>query len=354
MNKTSIQWCDYTTNPIRPEIIATGLRKGWFCTKVSPGCRNCYAERMNQRCTEAGAGIGNRMAFTRENEAKVRFVLDETVLRKILTTKAKPGSRVFVADMTDLFHPLIGDELIDPAFAAMALRPDLTFMILTKRPQRFASYFAGYQDRHRGYIFNPRRLNPKSRLLARAADWPLPNVQLGVTCENQATADERIPHLLDTPADVRFISYEPAVGPVDFSPYLAAPSLNVHTGETGMTLRMLDGMIAGGESGPGARPAHPDWFRSVRDQCAAAHVPFFFKQWGEWCPLSSWSKGFRPAPNSISPQRVAYARPDGAIAPVGQGVASLHDSVLMTRIGKPAAGRLLDGRTHDELPGVMA
>ena len=282
MNKTKIEYVQYTSNPIRPEIIATGKRKGWFCTKVSAGCANCYAERMNRRCSPSGAGIGNGLAFTGANEGRVRFVLDEDVLRKIIHSRAPAGSRVFVADMTDLFHPLIPFEMIDAVWAAMALRPDLTFMLLTKRPARMREYLT---HRSRAGIIQTREFDLDRPIvsdrdeiaewyMAHPMTWPLPNVQLGVTAEDQATADERIPILLATPAAVRFVSYEPALGPVDFSTYLHCPC----GGNICSHKASLDGLIVGGESGPGARPAQIEWFESVRDQCKNAQVPFFMKQ----------------------------------------------------------------------------
>ena len=356
MNTTSIEWCDYTVNPIRPEIVATGKRKGWFCTKVSAGCANCYAERMNKRCDANVNGIGNGLAFTRENESKVRFVLK--ALRGILKSRAPAGSRVFVGDMTDLFHHLIPFDLIDQVFAAMALRPDLIFMLLTKRPERMLEYCSGetlsdrikrIADCEHGKCW----LGDKGRTVG--PRLPLPNVQLGVSVEDQGTADVRIPLLLMTPAAVRFISYEPALGPVDIGPYLGEVQQCPHCGRWEESnnwdvggaedcqvfcnhcntpsdinwIDGLDGVIAGGESGPNARPAHPDWFRKVREDCAPANVPFFFKQWGEWYPrdgsvLQGQPRGHR-----------GHFHPDGT---------------YMLNVGKSAAGRTLDGRTHDDLP----
>lgn len=341
MNKTSIEWCDYTSNPIRPEIIATGERKGWFCTKVSAGCANCYAERMNKRCDANGNGIGNGLRFTRENESKVRFVLDEKALRGILKSRAPAGSRVFVGDMTDLFHHLIPFDLIDQVFAAMALRPDLIFMLLTKRPERMLKYLRNGRQYLLGKLAAavPHRKPATGRLLMYDdgdcyVRLPLPNVQLGVSIEDQATADERIPLLLQTPAAVRFVSYEPALGPVELTQVQFPTGCIEKVLECGVSewakrcgidkLNGIDGVIAGGESGPNARPARPDWFRQVRNDCDRAGVPFFFKQWGEWGPaFLNTNAVFRRGPR--------------------------HDGEVW-RIGKKAAGRKLDGRTHDDLP----
>ena len=384
MNKTSIEWCDYTVNPIRPEIVATGKRKGWFCTKVSSGCANCYAERMNKRCDAQGNGIGNGLAFTRENESKVRFVLDEKALRGILKSRAPAGSRVFVGDMTDLFHHLIPFDLIDQVFAAMALRPDLIFMLLTKRPERMLEYCSGetlsdrikrIADCEHGKCW----LGDKGRTVG--PRLPLPNVQLSVSIEDQATADERIPLLLQTPAAVRFVSYEPASGPVDIGPYLGEVQQCPHCGRWEESnnwdvggaedcqvfcnhcntpsdinwIDGLDGVIAGGESGPNARPAHPDWFRQVRNDCDRAGVPFFFKQWGEWREQTSdkWVK-YKASPSELA--SIGFLEPSGRFTmahdlPVHpQEVHCTEVDCWMQRVGKKAAGRKLDGRTHDDLP----
>jgi len=302
MNKTT--WADWTVNPFRVEEIATG-KIGWGCTKVSAGCANCYAETLNNR-------FGTRLPFTKESEAKFRFVLDEKALRSIITSRAKPGSRVFPCDMTDLFHPMIPFEFVDHLWAAMALRPDLIFMVLTKRPGRMLEYFIGAGSvwgriAHRA-IYMHQDCTGEDR-----PDWlvlqlkknlyesnNLPNVQLFVSVENQATADERIPLLLQCPAAVRGVSYEPALGPVDFAPWLRPvhadaidapwrreriPALTMGKSSFAAAdetpwLDGLDGVIAGGETGPGARPANPEWFRKVRNACAAARVAFFLKQLG--------------------------------------------------------------------------
>ncbi|NLX97589.1 MAG: phage Gp37/Gp68 family protein [Rhodopirellula sp.] len=355
MNRTSIEWCDYSVNPIRPEV--NGKRKGWFCAKVSAGCANCYAERMNMRCNAKGNGIGNGLRFTRENEAKVRFVLDEKALRGILKSRAPAGSRVFVGDMTDLFHTLIPFDLLDNIFTAMALRPDLTFMLLTKRPERMLEYCSGetlsdrikrIADCEHGKCW----LGDKGRTVG--PRLPLPNVQLGVSIEDQATADERIPLLLQTPAAVRFVSYEPALGPVDLSQWLDYVSIHDEAGDE-YIYKGVKGVIAGGESGPNARPANPDWFRQVRDDCAAAGVPFFFKQWGEWREQTSdkWVK-YKASPSELS--SIGLLEPHGRFTMVPdlpvypEEVHCTEVDCWMQRVGKKAAGRALDGRYHDALP----
>lgn len=254
MGLTSIEWTDRTWNPVRG------------CSRVSEGCRNCYAEITAARFSNYVQLIAGSEPFLADDSGNIKAGLfDDFVLRtpsgprwtgkvELIESKLteplhwKKPQRVFVNSMSDLFHEALPDEAIDRVFAVMADCPHLTFQILTKRPERMLKWFSsGLQM----------KVNPP---------WSDPNVWIGVSVEDQATADARIPLLLQTPAAIRFVSYEPALGPVDF---------RKETWTAG-----LDWIIAGGESGPGARPPHPDWFRSVRDQCAAAGVAFFFKQWG--------------------------------------------------------------------------
>jgi protein gp37 len=258
---------------------------------------------MNLRCTEEGAGIGNGLAFFKVNESKVRFVLDSGILNKIIRGRAPAGSRVFVGDMTDLFHPMIPFAFLDWVWAAMTLRPDLIFMVLSKRLGRALEYLTARQA---------------------VGNGPLPNLQLFASVEDQKTADVRIPLLLRCRAAVRGISYEPALGPVDFTPWLESWTDPTPNGTSAKLVPMsavgvgqhghygLDGIIAGGESGPNARSAKPEWFRSCRDQCAEAGLPFFFKNWGD---------------NRIP-----------VYSSAGASITEKH------------GGRVLDGRTHDDLP----
>ena len=195
----------------------------------------------------------------------------------------KKPRRIFVDSMSDLFHEQVPDEFIEQVFAIMARAPQHTFQILTKRPERMSQWVERFYD---NWCW------PESGCPIGLG--PLPHIWLGVSCEDQPTADERIPWLLQTPAAVRFISYEPALGPVDLGFYLFPwhccrsddqqqyHGLTSHRERCWQSRATINWAIAGGESGLGVRPAHPDWFRSVRDQCVAAQVPFYFKQWGEW------------------------------------------------------------------------
>jgi protein gp37 len=250
--------------------------------------------------------------------------------------------KIFVCSMGDLFHEAVPDEFVHSVWITMIRSPLHTFQILTKRPARMADWF--------------RKQNGRCEFPA------LKNVWLGVSISNQADADERIPILLQTPAAVRFVSYEPALGPVNLSE-LAIPETrersdglwtlywNALTGHratcpySSIDGAKLDWVIAGGETGPGARPAHPDWFRSVRDACVSAGVPFFFKGWGEWAPKEDHPhldefELYRGKPRMIAVQangKKEFAELDS-------------DFRMMVRVGKKSAGRLLDGREWNEFP----
>jgi protein gp37 len=230
---------------------------------------------------------------------------------------------VFVNSMSDLFHADVPDEFIARVWAVMAATPQHTYQVLTKRHGRMRSLL------NRGTVGTAGFFDDVEQAMAEfthaePSGWPLPNVWLGCSVEDQKRADLRIPALLETPAAVRFLSCEPLLGPVS----LARPDGEVNQGFRGgrcgaapgscgdNTCRTgIDWVIAGGESGPGARPMHPDWARSLRDQCTAAGVPFFFKQWGEWVHRK--------------------------------------DSVELVRVGKKQAGRELDGRVWDEYPAGL-
>jgi len=210
------------------------------CTKISEGCAHCYAERMATR-------LKGRFGYPEDEPFRVTLHPD----RLSEPRKWRKPRTVFVCSMGDLFHEVVPGTFIHHIWIQMALCRDHTFLVLTKRPERMAELVPALNNYEHG--------TPN-------------NVWLGVTAENQQRANERIPLLLQTPAAVRFVSIEPMLGPVDLRWYLG-------TGEM-LSSHYLDWVIVGGESGPGARPMHPDWARGVRDQCAAAGVPFFFKQWG--------------------------------------------------------------------------
>lgn len=335
--KSTIEWTDATWNPI------TG------CTLMSEGCRHCYA------ATLAATRLKNhpsRSGLARINAAgEAKFTgevrLNEGWLDQPL--RWKRPRRIFVCAHGDLFHEAVPDEWIDRVFAVMALAPRHTFQVLTKRPERASEYMSD----------PARRLSAASVAACMHATgawsfpddisllWPLPNVWLGTSIEDQATADARIPHLLATPAAVRFVSAEPLLGPVSLDDMCDGVKFvdalrgnwwhdseppHIESGKP-----RLDWVIVGGESGKHARPMHPDWARSLRDQCVAAGVPFFFKQWGEWSPYDIDDHGF-----DTERLRTRHVKSH----------AGEHSGAenLMVSLGKTRAGRLLDGREWSEFP----
>jgi protein gp37 len=399
-DKTGIQWTDATWNPI------VG------CSLVSPACTNCYAMAMAERLQKIDEARTDQhvathyTATTRVVNGKpvwtglVRRAPDEILTKPLRWKKPK---RIFVNSMSDLFHESVPDEWIDRVFAVMALAPQHTFQVLTKRSARMRAYLSDPRTPRRIYemacdLAVDLRLNvvliapgmdaemapPGPRVFLDA--WPLPNVWLGVTAEDQTRADERIPDVLETPAAERFVSIEPMLGPIDLT-NVQAPKLNedddaegwkfsaLHTGDyytlwaddpLSDNLRCvdsgdgpyrdtkLDWVICGGESGPNARPMNPDWARSLRDQCAAAGVPFFFKQNGEWAPGEAFGL-IKDGPVTdrrgntkdwMQRYSVCEDRADRLIAHSFTD----HATNLVYRVGKRRAGRLLDGREHAEFP----
>ena len=311
---TYIEWTDATWNPV------TG------CTRVSPGCVNCYidwappfrvegrhfTDRDGNRSHAIGATTGVRLHPDR---------LDWP-LRK----RSWRGKRVFVCSLADLFHDDVPDEYIARVFAVMALTPEVTYQVLTKRPARMRALltsgaFADLLGDTLGMMLFEQRISDYD------VTFPLPNVWLGVTVEDQQRADLRIPILLDTPAAVRWLSCEPLLGPVNLGRAVGT----YYGGDPREDESGIDWVVAGGESGPGARPMHPDWARSLRDQCRDAGVPFLFKQWGDLVTEEQ-------APEDITLPAVSWRH-------LGD------DQPPVWRVGKKRAGRLLDGRTHDGYPG---
>lgn len=340
-DNSKIEWTETTWN------VVTG------CTRVSEGCDHCYIER-----TPPFRMAGRR--FDRPGVGGTTGVILHPDRLGVPLGWRKPR-RVFVNSLADLFHDQVPDEYIARVFTTMALSPQHTFQILTKRPARARALLDSRVFRE--LVISGGSPVPEAlrRANAQLADrwqaerwWPLPNVWLGTSVENQKFAELRIHHLLDTPAAVRFLSCEPLLGPIDLT--AAVWMMGSHRGH-GLTASYvhamgccrrfhgIDWVIAGGESGPGARPMHPDWARSLRDQCAGAGVPFFFKQWGVHAPYEegqSTEAGLHGPLALVDPSGRTHSPTLGALAPAG--------SVPMARYGKHRAGRLLDGRTWDEFP----
>ncbi|MGB0410161.1 MAG: phage Gp37/Gp68 family protein [Pikeienuella sp.] len=356
---SKIEWTERTWNPI------VG------CSVTSPGCTNCYAMGMAARIERMG-GAPQYDGLTTPSKAGPVFNGKVALAEKALLgpLKRKKPTMWFVNSMGDLFHENVPDEWIDRVFAVMALTPQHTYQVLTKRSARMREYVTqlpGYTWR----LFN----SAKDAGIEGIADklqrfhQPLPNVWLGVSAEDQTRADERIPDLLDTPAAVRFVSYEPALGPIDFQtiphgdlrPYPGTiNALNGkhhmpedHANEPGgayfQAPYKLDWIIAGGESGKSARPMHPDWARQTRDQCDEAGTAFFFKQWGAWEVDIDRDKD---DPDWRADYTLANRKPDKYRHINLEGGQGFHGDRLhqMRRTGKKSAGRTLDGVTHDQFP----
>lgn len=316
-DKTGIEWADATWNPVSG------------CSKVSQGCKHCYAERDWGRLVHLPAYQGR--TFT--DVACHRERLEQPL-------RWKRPRKVFVNSMSDLFHPDVPDEFIDRVFAVMAIADQHVFQVLSKRPERMQRYLSTLQSRAQDiakasmYVMNGRHWTDGDGMwdfVANRIDaGPLPNVWIGVSVEDQKAADERIPLLMQTPAAVRWISAEPLLGPVNLGALCDLKACGDHSrsscGHSTCTSRLLDWVVVGGESGPNARPLSPDWARSLRDQCAAAGVPFLFKQWGEWISMLGQAEGL--------PVKQKTTTPDGWV---------------MGWAGKKS-GRLLDGVIHSGYP----
>ncbi len=323
-DQTSIEWTDHTFNP------------WWGCARVSPACRFCYAD-----------GTATRWGHELWRRKGPRRMLSEANWRNPLkwNRAAKDAglpAKVFCASMADVFevHPVAEvNAQLDGArlrlWSLIEQTPWLIWQLLTTRPENVAA-LTPWPD-----------------------EWPA-NVWLGTSVEDNRRAAERIPVLLQTNARTLFLSCEPLLAPVDLSGWLPRPLCSACSADMESPMcdacytnfeathivegdfvrrRCVDWVIAGGESGPNARPMHPGWARSLRDQCEAADVAFFFKQWGEWAPAG---RGIGVAQHNL-----------GREVLVGQPLDDVGYRQVMRRVGKSTAGRELDGRTWDDFPPVV-
>jgi protein gp37 len=319
---SKIEWTDHTFNPW------TG------CTKVSPGCDGCYAEAWAKRSGTVQWG-GERRRTTAAN------------WRQPLKWNAQAEQegrrfRVFCASLADVFDNEVPTEWRDELWRLIEATPHLDWLLLTKRISNVQ------------HMVWPRWMQ---------AGFPA-HVRIGATMVNQPEVDRDARRLLALPARGHFVSYEPALGPIDLTPWLGPYCDNgsrPHPDGGGTTCARCGGaggcaglswVIAGGESGPKARPAHPDWFRSLRDQCAAAGVPFLFKQWGEHTAGELTPNPAYPEDASdawrLDQRGQRWHDPEEGLRPM-----STWQPVRFLKVGKKAAGRTLDGRTHDEFPEVL-
>lgn len=338
------------------------------CTKLSPaspGCENCYAATFAERWRGTKGHYFEHGFDVQIRDGKLGDPL-----------RWKRPRRIFVNSMSDLFHDRVDATYIAQVFAVMALAPQHTFQVLTKRHARMRSLLTSrdltggsgvdFEAMVRNAAHSMR--NNAGRVNWPRADdltWPLSNVWLGVSTENQKWADIRIPALMATPAAVRWISAEPLLGPVDVRPYLTGDCPHcgddITTNPCGETHAMmaldgsaagLDWVVVGGESGPGARPMHPQWARSLRDQCTKAGIPWLFKQWGAWSPIGQRSSRHLVMTDDGNTYEAGDLDwPDGPRRGAAQRASfSDHHPTFLYRVGKRAAGRELDGRTWDEFP----
>jgi protein gp37 len=261
---SAIEWTEVTWNPV------TG------CDRVSPGCDHCYAATLAKRLKAMGNLRYQNDGSRKTSGPGFGVTLHPDKLDEPL--KWRRSRTVFVNSMSDLFHADVPDDFIADVFAVMALAPQHTFQVLTKRPRRMQHLLSSpwwhefIQDRAVDATANDREPEP------RLPNLPLPNVWLGVSVENQEWANKRIPLLISTPAHVRFLSCEPLIEPVDLGPFMNDDFMG------GDLEDFIQWVIVGGESGPGARPMNPDWAHLLRDQCVANGIAFFFKQWGGRTP----------------------------------------------------------------------
>lgn len=364
-DKTKIEWTDASWNPTRG------------CSKVSAGCRNCYAETVAARFCGEGAPYEGTIQGRKWN-GHVR--LEPAQLYQPL--RWQRPRRIFVNSMSDIFHESIPDEYILAVFGAMSAARHHCFQLLTKRPARASEWFQWASAQWPGrshwkvgdkYVDDVLFTALESAASAQAApsrmrkvvarnDWPLPNVWVGVSVEDQASADERVPQLLNLPAAVRWLSMEPLLSAVNVEQWLGV----VHEDDAGTHnqnqdlpdalgvpfhdpwVAGVDWVVVGGESGRNARPMHPQWARELRDQCARSRVSFFFKQWGAWVPFGDDHFDTSSVGDDVEAMdRVRWLAPDGRWC----DIKSNHDEAApMLLAGKKTAGRVLDGRTHDEWP----
>jgi protein gp37 len=329
---SSIEWCDHTFN-------------GWIgCSRVGPGCDNCYAA-VSTPVRVAGIKWGpgeDRVRTKPSNWAKPR-----QWERNAESFMAQHGrrQRVFCSSLADVFDNEVPTQWRTDLLRLILETPSLDWLLLTKR------------------IGNARRMlddavTVDGRLMDASDRYrPLPNVWIGATVVNQDEADRDIPKLLEVPAAIRFLSIEPMLGAIDLSRFLWQCCGNYQDGAEHMGSRegpvccgnpetkdLLHWIIVGGESGPKARPAHPNWFRSLRDQCAQAEVPYLFKQWGEWAPHRAGAGGDEGG--DLRRGHVRYLEGDGR-RPDGH---FRKGDAAVARIGKKASGRLIDGIEHNGFP----
>lgn len=328
-DKSKIEWTDATWNPVRG------------CSVVSEGCRNCYAMQIAARFSGEAMpfeGLAYRNGSGAHWTGKTRLI--EERLEDPLRWKAP--RRIFVNSMSDLFHESLSFGQIFRVLMVMQQCPQHEFQVLTKRPARMKEFFE--------WLVIWGTPTALAMGFSEYYEWPYPNVWLGISCEDQSSFDERWPYLRDTPAWTRFLSLEPLLGPINASPALVENhyycDISNDPDDPTPAHRcspVVNWVVVGGESGPKARPMHPDWARSLRDQCVTTGVPFFFKQWGqfEYAETADPRQGWTVIDATGKPC---------SLFPSGDEV---EPRVCIRTAGKKAAGRLLDGKEWSEFPDAV-
>lgn len=330
---TKIEWCDHTFNP-------------WEgCQKVGPGCDHCYAETRNARFA-SGVAVNWGPGAPRRRTSASNWALPKRWNAQSDTFMAQHGrrQRVFCASLADVFDNAVDPQWRADLFALIAATPNLDWLLLTKRIGNVRGMLAELAHGN----------DPDLSLLDM---MPLPNVWIGATITSQPEADRDIPKLLEVPAHVRFLSMEPLLGPVDLTsievwggdaeiyPLKGTTDCVDDEGAPADDVPALNWVIVGGESGPGARPMHPEWARSLRDQCEAGGVAFLFKQWGEWVDADNGPQD----EDAYESKADCWVHIEGGHHEGAMGVDFFRTNP-MYRVGKKAAGRLLDGREWNGAP----
>lgn len=334
---SKIEWCHHTFNPWRG------------CTKISPGCAHCYAETLSHRNPAVLGEWGKGRPRLKASAAMWRQPLKWNQEAHDLRYRKFTRPRVFCASLADWLDEEVPAAWLFDLISLILRTPSLDWLLLTKRPQNWRARLKAAADQ---CTCDPGDVTDRIYAWIEGSRM-IHNIWMGTSVEDQTRADERIPLLLDIPARVRFLSCEPLLGPVRLDQYRCGETRHegghfILFGDALTGFRATSGwsgkdagprihwVIAGGESGPDARPMHPDWARSLRDQCAAAGVPFFFKQWGEYRAADTIHAApdlIKAAQNRTPPSRQTEGSP-----------------LAFWNVGKKKAGRLLDGVIHDAFP----
>lgn len=349
MKFNPIGWCHFTIN------------FWWGCTEKSPACAFCYARDIAARWSQKLFGFKVAWGDGQKRGERLQEARREALALNRSAQRRGVRYRVFANSMSDWLDSEVPADWLAFLLETISLTPHLDWLLLTKRPELW--------DRRIGDAL---ALSAEGSLRI-AYEWlgcsnPPANVWIGTTVEDQTRADQRIPHLLAIPAKVRFLSCEPLLGPVDFSRILLGTKFAACEGREHEILRgklpdfpWIDWVIAGGESGIKARPSHPDWFRSLRDQCVAAGVAFYFKQWGEWtqrCLLEingkpyGGSADFSAIDQKSPTLRMCDCGGDGRTDAGPLPMCHCEDghTLYVQRVGNKRAGRVLDGVEHSAFP----